>query len=94
MSNDRDDDNLLIYIGLQFHVEARQISNAGTPKALLKVPPENSVPKTIGQKQGVLSLSLPSSFCFRTIHSTVSTTASSTTDAKEEHLSTDLSDVP
>ena len=69
--------------------EAGQISDASTPKASLEAPPENSVPKTIGQKQSVLGLGLPSSFRFGTVRSTVSTTASSTVDAKEERLSTD-----
>jgi serine/arginine repetitive matrix protein 2 len=68
--------------------EAGSMSDAGIPKVSLEVPPEDNVPKTIGKKQSVLGLGLPSSLRFGTARSAVSTATSSTTDAKEERPST------
>jgi hypothetical protein len=68
--------------------EAGSISDAGIPKVSLEVPPEDNVPKTIGKKQSVLGLGLPSSLRFGTVRSAVSTATSSTTDPKEGRPST------
>lgn len=64
--------------------EAGTISNACIPKVSLEVSSEDKVPKTIGKKQSVLGLGLPSSLRFETVRSAVSTAASSTADSKEE----------
>lgn len=64
--------------------EVGTISSACIPKVSLEVPPEDSAPRTIGKKQSVLGLGLPSSLRFGTVRSAVSTTTSSTTDSKEE----------
>jgi len=61
--------------------EAGSISDAGISKVSLEVPPEDNVPRTVGKKQSVLGLGLPSSLRFRTVRSA---TTSSITDAKEE----------
>ena len=66
------------------NIGAGSTSDAGTPKVSLEVPPGDNVPKTIGKRQSVLGLGLPSSLRFGTVRSTASTTTSSTTDAKEE----------
>ena len=63
--------------------EAGSIGEVDIPKVSLEVPPEDNVPKTIGKKQSVLGLGLPSSLRFGTVRSTTST-ATSSTDAKEE----------
>ena len=68
--------------------EAGSISDAGIPKLSIEVPPEDKAPKTIGKKQSILGLGLPSSLRFGTVRSAASTAASSTTDAKEERPST------
>ena len=69
--------------------EAGSIGGAGIPKVSLEVLPEDRVPKTIGKKQNVLGLGLPSSLRFGTVRSAVSTATSSTTDTREERPSTD-----
>ena len=68
--------------------EAGSINDADMPKVSLEVLPEDNVPKTIGKKQSVLGLGLPSSLRFGTVRSAVSTATSSTTDTKEERPST------
>jgi len=64
--------------------EAGSLSDADVPKASLEVPPEGNIPRTVGKKQSVLGLGLPSSLRFGTVRSTASTATWSTTDAKEE----------
>jgi len=64
--------------------EAGSISDARVPRMSLEVPPKDDIPKTIGKKQSVLGLGLPSSLRFGTVRSAASTTTSSTTDVKEE----------
>ena len=64
--------------------EVGTISNACIPKMSLEVPPEDSVSKTIGKKQSILGLGLPSTLRFGTVRSVVSTATSSTIDPKEE----------
>ena len=64
--------------------EAGSINDTGIPKLSLEVPPEDNITKTIGKKQSVLGLGLPSSLRFGTVRSAASTVTSSTTDAKEE----------
>ena len=54
--------------------EAGTINNPCVPKVSLEVPPEDMIPKTIGKKQSVLGLGLPSSLRFGTVRSAVSTT--------------------
>ena len=68
--------------------EAGSIHDAGVPKVSLEVPPENDVPKTVGKKQSILGLGLPSSLRFGTVRSAVSTATSSTADVREERPST------
>lgn len=70
--------------------EAGSISDAGIPipKVSLEAPPEDNIPKTIGKKQSILGLGLPSSLRFATVRSTASTATSSTTDARQERPST------
>ena len=68
--------------------EAGSISDARVPRMSLDVPPKDDVPKTIGKKQSVLGLGLPSSLRFGTVRSAASTATSSTADAKEERPST------
>ena len=61
--------------------EAGSIGSPDVPKLSLEVPPDES---TIGKKQSVLGLGLPSSLRFGTVRSAVSSVTSSTTDVKEE----------
>lgn len=65
--------------------ETGTISNARIPKVSLEIPSEDGAPKTIGKKQSVLGLGLPSSLRFGTVRSAVSTVTSSTADLKEEN---------
>lgn len=53
--------------------EAGTISNARIPKVSLEVPSGEGAAKTIGKKQSVLGLGLPSSLRFGTVRSAVST---------------------
>jgi len=64
--------------------EAGSISDAHVPRVSPEVPLKDNIPKTIGKKQSVLGLGLPSSLRFGTVRSAASTAASSTTGAKEE----------
>jgi len=64
--------------------EAGSIGDARIPRVSLEVPPEDNIPKTIGKKQSVLGLGLPSSLRFGTVRSAASTATSSITDAKVE----------
>lgn len=61
--------------------EAGTVNKTYTPKTSLEVPQENSVPKTVGRKQSVLGLGLPSSLRFGAIRPAASTT---TTNPREE----------
>ena len=63
--------------------EAGTISSPCIPKVSLEVSSEDRAPKTIGKKQSVLGLGLPSSLRFGTVRSAASTTTSSTADPKE-----------
>ena len=65
--------------------EAGALSDAYIPKVSLEVPSEDRAPKTIGKKQSVLGLGLPSSLRFGTVRSAVSTSTPSTADPKEKH---------
>ena len=65
--------------------EAGTLSGTSISRVSLEVPSEGNVPKTIGKKQSVLGLGLPSSLRFGTVRSVMSTaTSASTTDPKEE----------
>lgn len=64
--------------------ETGTIGSTFIPKVSLEVPSEDRGLKTVGKKQSVLGLGLPSSLRFGTVRSAVSTATSSTADPKEE----------